>query len=454
MSSRMVKQGTGGRADKQVQQPLLHTTSPLRQGPQSQQPQSPSKAKQAKPSDTSCAAKQQKRMPTPTQLEVKQQPEPKQKLEFKQQSIPPRKQELKLTSLLRSSDYVPAKRDEPEGWKSALHQYVSRYNQAETEQHVAVIDDYITDKDHCLRLRGRLERLRERDLLRGVLSSRGETKAELIRVNESAAEVSVLIKLHIKRQMDQAGLYYIEERTENERLWLALSGDYWNIIRIEPVIAERRPRYGFSEYGDITEDGQNDLQQYSLSVQSSPYLNYDLFPQFKHRNAGIPYRRDLAAAYADRWWNQANPAYEEFEVNCTNYISQSLFAGNSPMNYTGKRESGWWYKGRNGKRESWSYSWAVSNALAIFLSGKRNSGLRAAVISSAEELQLGDVIIYDWNGDGRFEHSTIVTAFDAAGMPLVNANTVPSRHRYWDYRDSYAWTEQTKYRFFHIEDLL
>ncbi|MFX3631300.1 MAG: amidase domain-containing protein [Candidatus Pristimantibacillus sp.] len=456
MSSRMVKQGTGGRAEKQAQQPLLNTTSQLRQGQQPQQAHSPSKAKQAKSPDNPPAAKQQKRVSISTseQPQVKQQSETK-KSEIKQQAaVSSRHQELKLTSLLRSSDYIPAKRDEPEGWKSALHQYVSRYNKAETEQHVAVIDDYITDKDHCSRLRGRLERLRERDLLRGVLSSRGETKAELIRVNESAAEVSVLIKLHIKRQMEQAGLYYIEERTENERLWLALSGGYWNIIRIEPVIAERRPRYGFSEYGDITESIQDDIQQYSPSVQSSPYLNYDLFPQFKHRNAAIPYRRDLAAAYADRWWNQANPAYEEFEVNCTNYISQSIFAGNAPMNYTGKRGSGWWYKGRNGKQEAWSYSWAVSNALAIFLSGKRGSGLRATVIQSAEELQLGDVIIYDWNGDGRFEHSTIVTAFDAAGMPLVNANTVPSRHRYWDYRDSYAWTEQTKYRFFHIEDLL
>ena len=45
----------------------------------------------------------------------------------------------------------------------------------------------------------------------------------------------------------------------------------------------------------------------------------------------------------------------------------------------------------------------------------------------------GDVIVYDWDGDGAFQHSTIVTAFDAGGKPLVNAHTVSSRHRYWDY---------------------
>ena len=78
--------------------------------------------------------------------------------------------------------------------------------------------------------------------------------------------------------------------------------------------------------------------------------------------------------------------------------------------------------------------------------------MRATQVESAAELALGDVISYDWGGDGRFQHTTIVTAFDANGMPLVNANTVPSRHRYWDYKDSYAYSDRTQYRFFHLQD--
>ncbi|MNN92744.1 putative amidase domain protein [compost metagenome] len=66
------------------------------------------------------------------------------------------------------------------------------------------------------------------------------------------------------------------------------------------------------------------------------------------------------------------------------------------------------------------------------------------------ELDIGDVICYSWDGDGRYGHSTIVTGFDPGGMPLVNAHTVNSRNRYWDYSDSYAWTERTQYRFYHI----
>ncbi|MUT65578.1 amidase domain-containing protein [Paenibacillus sp. NEAU-GSW1] len=422
MSSRTVKQGGGSRSDRQPKQPLLNKSSA------------------AAPSQNSLAASAQPEKPP-----GKKRP---------QSAAEEQRPGARLNSLLRSSDFARTGKEQNEGWKAALHQYVTHYNHAETQQHVASIEGYVSDKEHCARLRGRLERLRERDLYRGCLPSRGETKAEFLRVNESAAEVSVLVKLHMKRQMEQAGLYYIEERTESERIWLSGEGGVWKITRIEPVIAERRPRFGASEYAGGTEEEIGVAYDRIPFARSTPFLNYDLFPQLKHRQAGVPYRRDLAAAYADLWWNQPNSSYEEFEVNCTNFTSQAIFAGNAPMNYTGKRDSGWWYKGRNKGSEWWSYSWSVSNAMANYLTAQRSSGLRATVVYSPEELQLGDIITYDWNGDGRFEHSTIVTAFDAAGMPLVNANTVPSRHRYWDYRDSYAWTEQTKYRFFHIADLL
>lgn len=363
-----------------------------------------------------------------------------------------------LTSVLRSSDYDARQPGgHSEGWKEIVHQYINLYNQAETDQHAGSIDSFILDRDHCRRLENRLHRLRERDLLRGALTAVSETKAELIRVNESAAEVSVLLKLHIRRKMEQTGLGYTEERSEYERLWLDRKSGSWAIVRIEPVIAERRPRYGSGAdawAADVQTDQHRSYNRPPAGAASTPYLNYDLFPQFKHRPAGIPYRRDLVAAYADRWWNEANPSFEEFEVNCTNYISQCIFAGNAPMNYTGRRENGWWYKGRAGGREWWSYSWAVSNALTQYLSTPRDAGLRAEIVYSPDKLELGDIITYDWNGDNRFQHSTVVTAFDAQGMPLVNANTVPSRHRYWDYRDSYAWTERTRYRFFHLADMM
>jgi hypothetical protein len=48
------------------------------------------------------------------------------------------------------------------------------------------------------------------------------------------------------------------------------------------------------------------------------------------------------------------------------------------------------------------------------------------------------VISYDWDGSGHYGHSAFVTVIDANGMPLVNAHSTDSKHRYWDYRDSHA----------------
>nr|WP_325063426.1 amidase domain-containing protein [Gracilibacillus salitolerans] len=157
------------------------------------------------------------------------------------------------------------------------------------------------------------------------------------------------------------------------------------------------------------------------------------------------YDRRAAVQYAERWWNDANPAYQFFEDNdCTNYISQCLRAGGAPMHGAPNRSKGWWYQNNN-----WSYSWSVANALRWYLSGA-TSGLKGTEISDPQNLLLGDVICYDFQGDGRWDHNTIVVAKDSQNMPLVNAHTNNSRHRFWTYEDSAAWTPDCNYRFFRI----
>lgn len=158
------------------------------------------------------------------------------------------------------------------------------------------------------------------------------------------------------------------------------------------------------------------------------------------------YDRRKAVQYAERWWNDYNPQYRQFTVDCTNYISQCLHAGGAPMRGFSNRSSGWWYNGN-----SWSYSWSVAHSLRWYL-GTSKVGLRAQEVSDPMDLQLGDIICYDFEGDGRFNHNTIVTAKDAYGMPLVNAHTTNSRMRYWSYEDSSAYTEHIQYKFFTIVD--
>ncbi|THE10694.1 hypothetical protein E1I69_17735 [Bacillus timonensis] len=156
------------------------------------------------------------------------------------------------------------------------------------------------------------------------------------------------------------------------------------------------------------------------------------------------YNRLAAVQYAERWWNDYNPKYKKFTDNCTNFISQCLHAGGAPMYGYPNRSKGWWMQNNN-----WSYSWTVANSLRWYLTGSRR-GLQAKEVSSPKKLLLGDIICYDFEGDGRFNHNTIVVAKDYEGYPLVNAQTQNSRMRYWSYYDSTAYTPNIKYKFFHI----
>jgi hypothetical protein len=176
--------------------------------------------------------------------------------------------------------------------------------------------------------------------------------------------------------------------------------------------------------------------------------NHDAIDVYQDERVSYPYtyNRQKAVQYAERWWNSYNPAYKQFEVDCTNYISQCLHAGGAPMRGYPNRGRGWWMMHNN-----WSYSWSVANSLRLYLTHS-TVGLKAKEVYSPDELLLGDVICYDFQGDGRYDHNTIVTGKDAYGMPLVNAHTTNSRLRYWSYEDSSAYTPNIQYKFFSIVD--
>jgi len=332
-------------------------------------------------------------------------------------------------------------------WKSAVYEYAHRRNRLELDGDVSELVPIVRDEKFIRRLDARIRRLQASRKTRGAEPLRGETGLKLIAIDESDGEAAIELEFRRSTEYGQLGREFREDRMERERVVAAKRGGQWIIAGVDPRSVERRsapvPPYVPAE--PESEPG--------VRFRSVPYLNYDVLPSVTTEPVYryTAYDRAKACAYAEKWWNGANPRYESFEVDCTNFVSQCLFAGGAPMNYTGKRESGWWYKGKDGSRELWSFSWAVAHGLQSHLAASR-SGLRAETVDSPQRLAVGDVICYDWEGDGRFQHNTIVTGFDAAGMPLVDAHTVNSHRRYWDYRDSYAWTPNTRYRFFHIAD--
>jgi hypothetical protein len=183
-----------------------------------------------------------------------------------------------------------------------------------------------------------------------------------------------------------------------------------------------------------------------FKIQDLPEDFVDLPNEETGQRLSYDYNRLKVVQYAERWWNSYNPAYKKFEVDCTNFISQCLHTGGAPMNGYPNRGKGWWLRSNN-----WSYSWAVAHSLRQYLGNPQNA-LRAKEVKSPDQLLLGDVICYDFEGDGRYNHNTVVTGRDALGMPLVNAHTYNSRKRYWAYEDSTAYTPNIKYKFFTIND--
>lgn len=161
------------------------------------------------------------------------------------------------------------------------------------------------------------------------------------------------------------------------------------------------------------------------------------------------YDRVRALRYSELWWSGFNPVYPKLDEDCTNFISQCLFAGNVPMTHTQSRAEGWWYRFTEGKKaENWSYSWTTSHALYLHLTNH----LGATRVSSARDLKVGDLVFYDWGGQGTFHHTAFVADFDNRGDALVNAHTDPSWHRHYLYLDSRAWTARTRYAFVRMPD--
>jgi hypothetical protein len=177
-------------------------------------------------------------------------------------------------------------------------------------------------------------------------------------------------------------------------------------------------------------------------------------------SAASAYNGAAAAAYADTYWQTYNPAWPSFASSggdCTNFVSQALYAGGISMRtstaYSGDAA---WYMVQKRKRWSYSASWVNAQDQSVFalqfLPGVTQVasyyGL-APGATAADNAQQGDVVLYDWNNDGVYDHEAIVTASDGANpngttdWDLVDAHTNDRYHAYWtlaQYNSNWATT--------------
>ena len=142
-----------------------------------------------------------------------------------------------------------------------------------------------------------------------------------------------------------------------------------------------------------------------------------------------PYIRERAVEYAAKWAFDRNPLFYDYTGiggNCTNFVSQSIYAGSCTMNFT--PVFGWYFLSDKERTASWTGVEFFYN----FLTSNRGPGPFGREVG-AEELLTGDVIQLGREGEGYY-HTLLVVGF-ADGVPLVAAQSDDAYDRALDTYD-------------------
>jgi hypothetical protein len=177
--------------------------------------------------------------------------------------------------------------------------------------------------------------------------------------------------------------------------------------------------------------------------------------------SAFAYDGAAAAAYADTYWQNYSSAWPSFANrggDCTNFVSQALYSGGIAMRtspaYSG--DAAWYMLPKTGRRWTYSLPWINAQDQSIFalryLAGVAQVASYYGVAAGetvADHASQGDIVLYDWNNDGVYDHEAIVVASDGANpdgtadWDLVDAHTNNRYHAYWtlaQYNASWATT--------------
>ena len=129
------------------------------------------------------------------------------------------------------------------------------------------------------------------------------------------------------------------------------------------------------------------------------------------------YNRERAIEYARKYAFSQNPVFASFKGiggNCTNFVSQALYAGTCVMNYT--PTFGWYFISLNDRSPSWTGVQYFYN----FMTQNKDVGPFGREVQP-DESEVGDVIQLGRQEDG-FYHTLLIVGFDGED-PLVAAQT-------------------------------
>lgn len=151
------------------------------------------------------------------------------------------------------------------------------------------------------------------------------------------------------------------------------------------------------------------------------------------------YNREKAVEYAKEWAYKRNPKYYNFDLiggDCTNFVSQCIYAGSGVMNYN--KTYGWYYINGNDK----SPSWTGVEFLYNFLTTNKGVGPVGEV---SNKLEIGDIVQLSFDGE-KFTHTLIIVGIEGEKI-YVSSHTFDSYGR-----DINSYQYQ-KIRYIHIKEV-
>jgi len=152
------------------------------------------------------------------------------------------------------------------------------------------------------------------------------------------------------------------------------------------------------------------------------------------------YNRQLALEYAHKWAYSRNKNYYNYDKiggDCTNFVSQCIYAGSKIMNFN--KPMGWYYSNANNKAPAWTGVEFLYN----FLIKNKEIG-PFGIEKEIDELEIGDIIQLSFDNI-RFVHSLIIV--ENKNKILIATHTFDA-----DYKDIKSYNYK-KIRGIHIEGI-
>ncbi|HUN22471.1 MAG TPA: amidase domain-containing protein [Anaerolineales bacterium] len=141
----------------------------------------------------------------------------------------------------------------------------------------------------------------------------------------------------------------------------------------------------------------------------------------------LPYNRGQAVSYANTWWNSTNPSYHrELSNDCTNYVSQAIYAGtNSTMSSNTNYNKDWYY-------DFWTHTgslnWVQVDPFHVFITTNTLRGPAGQELSNLCYMSTGDVVQMDNYSESPtyWDHEVIITAI--IGQPCYSSSYLVNSH--------------------------